>query len=409
MRRIIVTVLLVQLAVIVNAQYQTQANEKGAGFYLNPVFAGDYPDPGILCDGDDYYMVHSSFEYYPGLLIWHSKDLINWSPVKNTLYKFVGSVWAPDLVKYRNRYYIYFPANNTNYIVYADSINGKWSDPVDLKIGNIDPGHVTDANGKRYLFFSSGGFIPLSDEGLSTAGELKGTYSGWPIPLEWSIECFCLEGPKLVKRGEYYYLTVAEGGTAGPVTGHMVVSARSKSLSGPWENSPYNPITRTKNNAERWCSERMLNNQIVGAHFHSIDLSIHGTGHMVRAVQEGIAFSFRYGLDIMRENGINPTVVRAGKANLFLSDVFAQSFANVNNVAVEFYEGDGSFGAAIGAGIGAGVYRTAETALQNRKPAGAVTPADTGRYDELYEQWKERLSDQLNRTQQTKALSFSKA
>ena len=120
MHKIIVTVLLVQLAVNANAQYQTQANEKGTGYYLNPVFAGDYPDPSILRDGDDYYMVHSSFEYYPGLLIWHSKDLINWNPVKSTLYKTVGSVWAPDLVKYKDRYYIYFQANNTNYVIYAE-------------------------------------------------------------------------------------------------------------------------------------------------------------------------------------------------------------------------------------------------------------------------------------------------
>ncbi|MBL7740795.1 MAG: carbohydrate kinase [Chitinophagaceae bacterium] len=154
-------------------------------------------------------------------------------------------------------------------------------------------------------------------------------------------------------------------------------------------------------------AERMLDNRIIGAHFHGIDLNIHGTAHMVRAVQEGIAFSFRYGLDIMRENGIDPTVVRAGKANLFLSPVFARSFANVNNVAVEFYEGDGSFGAAVGAGIGAGVYKTAETALQNRKPVDIVNPSETGKYDALYEQWKERLNDQLGRVHTTKALSFS--
>jgi beta-xylosidase len=81
-------------------------NAKGPGFYVNPVFAGDYPDPSILRDGDDYYMVHSSFEYYPGLLIWHSKDLLNWTPVTSALHKNVGSVWAPDLVKHNNKYYI---------------------------------------------------------------------------------------------------------------------------------------------------------------------------------------------------------------------------------------------------------------------------------------------------------------
>lgn len=154
-------------------------------------------------------------------------------------------------------------------------------------------------------------------------------------------------------------------------------------------------------------AERMLNNKIIGSHFHNIDFNIHTPAHMVRAVQEGIAFSFRYGLDIMRENGINPTVVRAGKANLFLSDVFTQSFANVNDVAVEFYEGDGSFGAAVGAGIGAGIYKNAETALQNRKPVGVVAPANTKKYEELYKQWKERLDDQLNRINQMNALSLS--
>jgi len=109
----------------------------------------------------------------------------------------------------------------------------------------------------------------------------------------------------------------------------------------------------------------------------------------------------------MRENGINPTVVRAGKANLFLSDVFTQSFADVNNTAVEFYEGDGSFGAAIGAGIGAGIYPNAETALQNRKAVGIVKPVLVKQYDELYEQWKERLNDQLNKINQRNPLSFS--
>lgn len=214
-----------QLSVFANAQYQTMPNEKGNGYYLNPIFAGDYADPSILRDGDTYYMVHSSFEYYPGLLIWQSKDLINWNPVTHALHTKIGNVWAPDLVKYKNKFYIYFPANNTNYVVSADSINGKWTEPVDLKIGGIDPGHIVDENGKRYLFFNSGGFVPLSDDGLSVAGEYRHTYDGWKIPRQWSIECFCMEGPKLVKRGEYYYLTVAEGGTAGPATGHMVVSA----------------------------------------------------------------------------------------------------------------------------------------------------------------------------------------
>ena len=103
---------------------------------------------------------------------------------------------------------------------------------------------------------------------------------------------------------------------------------------------------------------------------------------MVRAVQEGIAFAFRYGLDIMRENGINPIIIRAGKSNLFLSDVFTQSFVNATNVEVEFYEGDGSYGAAIGAGIGAGLY-SASDPFKNRTSTGRIEPGDGNRSTDL--------------------------
>lgn len=237
------------------AQQQNKPQFANGDYFQNPVFAGDYPDPSLLKDGDHYYLVHSSFDYYPGLLIWHSTDLINWSPVTNALYKYVGPVWAPDLVKYHDTYYIYFPANNTNYVVWAKSIEGPWSEPVDLKIGNIDPGHVADDNEKRYLYFSSGDYVALADDGLSVAGDLSPAYKGWPIPADWSIELFALEGPKITKHGDYYYLTVAEGGTAGPPTGHMIISARSKSPLGPWENSPFNPIIRTQHKSEQWWSK----------------------------------------------------------------------------------------------------------------------------------------------------------
>ncbi|MEJ7672345.1 MAG: FGGY-family carbohydrate kinase [Chitinophagaceae bacterium] len=142
-------------------------------------------------------------------------------------------------------------------------------------------------------------------------------------------------------------------------------------------------------------AERMLENKIVGAHFHNLDFNIHTTAHMVRSVQEGIAFAFRYGLDIMRENGIDPNIIRASRANLFLSDVFTQSFVNSTNVEVQFYEGDGSFGAAIGAGIGAGIYKDAATAFCNRKPVGTVSPVKQDIYENLYEKWKELLNERL--------------
>jgi beta-xylosidase len=231
----------------------------GNGMFLNPIIAGDHPDPSILKDGDDYYMTFSSFDAYPGLVLWRSRDLINWQPVTATLQKNVGSVWAPDLVKHERRYYIYFPARTdtyrSNYVIWADDIRGPWSDPIDLKIGQIDPGHAVGPDGRRYLFMSAGFVVPLAADGLSVTGELKKVYDGWQYPKDWIVEGFAQEGPKILKRGDYYYQVLAEGGTAGPPTGHMIVAARSRTIEGPWENSPHNPIVRTQSAAEHWWSK----------------------------------------------------------------------------------------------------------------------------------------------------------
>ncbi|MDR0811350.1 MAG: family 43 glycosylhydrolase [Paludibacter sp.] len=231
-------------------------NCKTANTYENPILGGDYPDPTILRDGDDFYLTHSSFDYYPGLLVWHSTDLVHWTRISHALNRYVGSVWAPDLVKYGDKYYIYFPAGGTNWVVWADSPYGEWSEPIDLQLrGFIDPGHVVDAEGNRYLYLSRGATVPLTADGLAVAGEANYNYEGWQFPVEWSTECFCLESPKSTVKDRYFYLTVAEGGTAGPATSHMVVSARAKSPYGPWENSPYNPIVHTESRAERWWSQ----------------------------------------------------------------------------------------------------------------------------------------------------------
>lgn len=230
----------------------------GDGTFLNPIMPGDHPDPSILKDGDDYYMTFSSFDAYPGLVIWHSRDLVNWQPIGPTLFKNVGSVWAPDLVKHRGRYYIYFPGispNRSNYVIWADNIRGPWSAPIDLRLTRIDPGHAVAPDGTRYLFLSAGELVPLSDDGLSTVGTPKKIYDGWKYPADWVVETFAQEGPKILKRGDYYYMVLAEGGTAGPPTGHMIVAARSKAIEGPWENSPYNPIMRTRSRDERWWSK----------------------------------------------------------------------------------------------------------------------------------------------------------
>ena len=135
-------------------------------------------------------------------------------------------------------------------------------------------------------------------------------------------------------------------------------------------------------------AERMLENKLVQSHIHNIDFNVHGPAHLFRAAQEGIAFAFRYGLDIMRENGMRPSVIRAGKANMFLSDVFTSSFVNATNVPVELHDCDGSVGAAKGAGIGVGYYKTAKEAFTNATPLNLVEPTQSELYDELYGEWK---------------------
>ena len=226
------------------------------GFYQNPVLGGDYPDPSVLRVGNDYYMTHSSFDYYPGLLVWHSTDLVHWKRVCHALKEYVGSVWAPDFTEYNGTFYIYFPAGGTNWVITASSPEGPWSDPIDLKLyGFIDPGHVADQEGTRYLYLSKGYIVKLTGNGLATDGEPEFIYKGWQFPGSWSTECFCLEAPKSTVKYGFFYLTVAEGGTAGPATSHMVVSARSKSPFGPWENSPYNPVIHTASRDEFWWSQ----------------------------------------------------------------------------------------------------------------------------------------------------------
>ena len=144
-------------------------------------------------------------------------------------------------------------------------------------------------------------------------------------------------------------------------------------------------------------AERMLNNKLIGSSINNIDLNKHTPAHVYRAAQEGIAFAFRYGLDIMRENNIEPKVIRAGKANMFLSDVFIDAFVNVCNMPVELYENDGSVGAALGAGIGAKIFADEKDAFKNMKRLKLVEPNGKYEYNDVYENWREELNEQLNR------------
>ena len=210
------------------------------------VLPGDYPDPSILRDGKNYYMTHSPFYYAPGFLICRA------------LPEYEGSAMAPDLLKYQGRYYIYYPTSTgENFVIYADNIRGPWSKPVKLDVKGIDPGHVVGEDGKRYLFTNNGWITPLSDDGLKVTGKSRKVYDGWEYPANWVTEGkdMYLESPKLLYKDGYYYMMSAEGGTAGPATSHMCVVARSKSVFGPWENSPYNPIVHTYSASENWWSK----------------------------------------------------------------------------------------------------------------------------------------------------------
>ena len=220
------------------------------------LFPGEYPDPSILRDGSDYYMTHSSFTYFPGLLIWHSTDLRHWKPVARPVETGDYSIFAPELCKVDGRFYLYYPTSQgVNYVVTADRIEGPWSEPVLLDVDGIDPGHVVDTDGNRYLYTNGGYVTPLKPNGLEAAGSREKVYEGWTYPEDWVTECMCLESPKLLRRGEWFYLVSAEGGTAGPATSHMCVVARSKSALGPWENSPYNPLIHTWSEEEPWWSK----------------------------------------------------------------------------------------------------------------------------------------------------------
>lgn len=237
---------------------QRQA-DLGNGTFLNPVFAGDRPDPSVLKDGDDYYLTLSSFDAYPGLPLWHSRDLVNWQPLGHAITRNVGAIWAPDIIKHEDRYYIYFPARTgetrSNFVVWADDIKGPWSEPIDIGLEKyIDPGHAVGEDGKRYLFLSGGDYVQLADDGLSVVGTPKHVYDGWKYPESWDVEAYAQEGPKINFRDGWYYMTTAVGGTAGPPTGHMVIVARSRSIHGPWVNDPNNPIMRTQSAAEPWWS-----------------------------------------------------------------------------------------------------------------------------------------------------------
>jgi xylulokinase len=146
-------------------------------------------------------------------------------------------------------------------------------------------------------------------------------------------------------------------------------------------------------------SERMLHNKNIGAHILGLDFNRHGAAHLYRAVQEGVVFAMQYGFKVLQQNGVQPSIIRAGKANMFLSEVFLDAFVNTLQVPVELYQTDGSVGAAIGAGYGAKVYATIEEAFVNSKPLQIIEPSGNNAYAAAYANWEDQLALQIKNNQ----------
>lgn len=140
-------------------------------------------------------------------------------------------------------------------------------------------------------------------------------------------------------------------------------------------------------------AERVLRNKNIGAQICGINFNIHNQSHLFRAAQEGIVFSFNYGMEIMKGIGINPSVIRAGKANMFLSPIFRETLAGISGATIELYNTDGSIGAARGAAIGAGYYKSFAEAFGSLKKLEVIEPnvANKAQYEAAYEKWKTAL------------------
>ncbi|GJM63636.1 xylulokinase [Persicobacter diffluens] len=140
-------------------------------------------------------------------------------------------------------------------------------------------------------------------------------------------------------------------------------------------------------------AERVLQNSNPGASLHGINFNQHGRPHLMRAAQEGIVFSFYYGMEVMAEIGINPKVIRAGKANMFLSPIFRETLAGVSGVPIELYETDGSRGAALGAAYGMGQFATFDEAFAATENLGMIEPdmQNAAQYQDAYQRWKSFL------------------
>ncbi len=223
--------------------------------YNNPVHRGFFPDPAVIRVGEDYYKVNSTFQYFPAIVISHSRDLVNWEIIGHAINKnewldlseIMDSrgIWAPDISYHNGKFYIFATLRHngnlgevvplrSQLMMVSDKPEGPYSKPVILPVDNIDPSHFVDDDGKHYMIIAPAiTIVPLSDDCTKVIGE--------PVQAWAGTGERCSEGPHIFKKDGWYYAVVAEGGTG---YGHGINVGRSRNLYGPYESSPYNPVLR---------------------------------------------------------------------------------------------------------------------------------------------------------------------
>ena len=223
--------------------------------YTNPVIPGFYPDPSICKANGKYYMVCSSFQYFPGVPLFESEDLVNWEQIGHVLTRdsqlplegqgISGGIYAPTIRYHEGRFYMVTTnvGGMGNFYVWTDDIHGEWSEPVPVEQGGIDPSLYFE-DGKAY-FMSNG----VDDEGVGGITQCEiDIETGKKLTPSKSIYQGAggryIESPHLYKFGNEYYIMVAEGGTE---YGHMVVYGKGQTPYGPFENYPHNPVLTNRN------------------------------------------------------------------------------------------------------------------------------------------------------------------
>ncbi|NUP16172.1 MAG: glycoside hydrolase family 43 protein [Streptomyces sp.] len=212
--------------------------------YDNPVIGGFHPDPSVCRVGDDYYLVCSSFEYFPGVPLFHSRDLVHWRQIGNVLDRpgqlelgndvpASAGIYAPTLRHHDDRFYLITTAVGAggNFLVSSDRPEGPWSDPVWIDLPGIDPDLAWDEDGNCWCAVAG---VRVARIDPATGKVLEG-----PLPVWSGSGRQHPEAPHLYRIGDWWYLLLAEGGTA---LGHSVSVARARSPRGPYEPAPANPV-----------------------------------------------------------------------------------------------------------------------------------------------------------------------